>query len=68
MFYQPDVIFFINPNKKVLVVVVPDASSVWPVTSHVGAEEERGHGLVEKKMVSNVLVLFCGSHRLKEKN
>ena len=44
-------VFFVDPNKEGLVVVVPDASSIRPVTAHARRQEQWGHWLVEEEVI-----------------
>merc|ERR1719512_382938 len=50
------VIFLVQPDEEVLVVVVVDTSSVGPVSSHTGGEQQGGIGFLEQ--VSGVSELF----------
>ena len=61
---SPDMIFLVDPNEKVFIVIVPDSARVWPITRHVGAEEQRGNRLVEQEVVRDVLLLLSLRHRL----
>lgn len=58
-------ILLVHPHKEGLVVVVPDASTVGPVTGHAGSQQQWGHGLVKQEVVSNELLLFLISHVLQ---
>ena len=42
--YDSKMIFFVDPDKKVGVIVVENTSTVGPVSSHAGGEEESGVG------------------------
>ena len=55
----------LNTYEEVLGVVVPDTTSVWPVTGHTGASEEWGNWFVEEEMVSDQLILSGFGHFVK---
>jgi len=60
-----DVVFFVDPDEKVLGAVVPDTSSVWPVSGHTGSEQKRRNWFIEQKVVVDKLVLFGFGHILQ---
>ena len=51
--------------EEVLFVVVPDTTTVWPVTCHTGASEEWGNWFVEEEMISDQLILSGFGHFVK---
>ena len=51
--------------QEVLVVIVPDATGVRPVTGHTGASEECRDGLVKEEVVGNELLLGGVGHFVK---
>merc|ERR1719290_637067 len=51
-----DVIFFVHPHKEVLLVVVPDAATLGPVTSASGGCEEHAGGLLKQEVVVDELL------------
>ena len=54
-------VLLVDPNKEVLVLVVPDSTSVRPVTCHAGAREEWRDWFVKQEVIVNQLLLFgCG--------
>ena len=55
----------INTYEEVLFVIVPDTTTVWPVTGHTGASEEWGNWFVEEEVVSDQLVLSGFGHFVK---
>jgi len=57
-----DVVFFVDPDEKVLGAVVPDTSSVWPVSGHTGSEQKRRNWFIKQKVVVDKLVLFRVGH------
>lgn len=60
-----EVILLVHPHKEGLVVVVPDTSTVRPVTGHASSQQQGGHGLVKQEVVSNELLLLLVSHVLQ---
>lgn len=58
-------ILFIHPDQEGLVVIVPDASCIRPVTSHTGSQQQWGDRLVKQEVVSNQLFLLFVSHVLQ---
>ena len=56
------VVLLVDPNKEVLVVVVPDSTCVRPVTCHAGAREEWGDWLVKQEVIVNQLLLLIWCH------
>ena len=55
------VILLVDPNKEILVLVVPDSTRVRPVTCHSRAGEQRGDWLVKQEViVDQLLLLGCG--------
>ena len=56
---------FAHPDQKVLRFIMPNASSIRPVTSHVRSQEKRRDRLVEEEMVINELLLFSICHLSK---
>jgi len=61
--YHSIVIFFIDPYQKIFLVIVPDSSSIRPISCHASTEKQWADRFVEKKAVSNQLILVCFSHR-----
>merc|ERR1719419_2243342 len=59
------VILLVHPDQEGLVVVVPDASGVGPVTGHTGATQQGGDGLVKQEVISDQLLLLSISHGLQ---
>ena len=55
----------LNTYEEVLFVIVPDTTTVWPVTGHTGASEEWGNWFVEEEVVSDQLVLSGFGHFVK---
>ena len=45
------VILLVDPHQKVLLLVVPDAARVGPVTCHARRQQQRRHRLVEQEVV-----------------
>jgi hypothetical protein len=58
-------IFFVDPNEEVFGFIVPDTTSVWPVTGHTSTGEEWGDWSVKEEMISDKLILFLVSHGCK---
>merc|ERR1712121_159315 len=42
-----DVILLVHPDKEVLIVVVPDATTLWPVAGTAGGRQEHAGGLLK---------------------
>lgn len=57
-----EMILLVDPDQEGLGVVVPDATSIGPVTSHTGAGQEWRDWLVEEEVVGDQLVLLGVSH------
>jgi len=57
-----DVVFFVDPDQKVLGAVVPDTSSIWPISGHTGGQEKWRNWLIEQKVIVDKLILFSFSH------
>jgi len=57
-------IFFINPNQEVLLVVMEDTSAIWPVSVETASIEE-SITFLEEIVISNKLVLICLAHTLQ---
>ena len=51
--------------QEVLLVVVPDASGIGPVSGHTGGGKKRRNGLVEEEVVSDQLLLGGVGHFVK---
>merc|ERR1711931_511874 len=60
-----ETILLIHPDEEGLLVVVPDASAVGPVTGHSGAGQQGRHGLVKQEVVVDQLILLGVSHGLQ---
>jgi len=59
--HNSHLIFLVDPDKEVLVVVVEDASGIGPVAAASGRKEESGVGLLEEvSSVSERLLFFVG--------
>ena len=56
------VVFFVNPDKKVLFLIVPDPAGVWPIPRHSGCKQKRRHRLVKQEVVRYELLLFLICH------
>jgi len=56
------VILLVDPDQEGLGVVVPDATTVGPVTGHTSAGEEGRDGLVEEEVVVDQLILLSVRH------
>ena len=54
------VVLLIHPDKEIFLVVVPDSTSIWPVSSHARGKKERRDRLIEKEVIlqrkSNVIM------------
>merc|ERR1711931_538413 len=60
-----EMILLIHPDEEGLLVVVPDASAVGPVTGHSGAGQQGRHGLVKQEVVVDELVLLSVGHTVQ---
>jgi len=56
------VIFFVDPNEEVLLIVVPDTSRVGPVSGHSSGGKEGRNWFVKEEVVSDELVLVLFGH------
>lgn len=56
------VVLLVDPNQKVLVLVVPDATSVGPVASHTSTCQQRWDWFIEQEMIVDQLLLFIVTH------
>merc|ERR1719370_228437 len=59
------VIFFVDPDQEVFLVVVEDTSTIWPVTSHTSGGQKRGNWFVEQEVIVDELILLGISHALE---
>ena len=59
------VILLIHPDKEVLSVVMPDTSSVRPVSVHLRGGKQRRHRLIKQEVILDKLLLIGISHRLQ---
>jgi len=57
-----EMILLVDPDQEGLAVVVPDTTSIGPVTGHTGAGEEWRDWLVEEEMIGDQLILLGVSH------
>merc|ERR1719192_2801240 len=57
-----EVILLIYPDQKALLIVMPDTTSIRPVTCHSSAAQQGRHRLVKQEVVSNELILLSISH------
>jgi len=55
-------ILLVNPNQEGLVIVVPDTTSIRPITGHTSTAQQGGDRLVEEEMVVDELFLFLICH------
>ncbi len=62
---HPGVVFFVDPNEEVLLVIVPDATSIRPVSCHTSTCKKWGHWFVEEEVILNQLVLLLFGHILQ---
>lgn len=58
-------VLFIHPDQEGLVVIVPDASCIRPVTSHTSSQQQWRDRLVKQEVVSDQLFLLLVSHVLQ---
>jgi len=58
-------VLLVDPDKEVLVLVVPDTTGIGPVTPHTGAQEQGRHRLVKQEVVIDELLLFSISHAIQ---
>merc|ERR1711970_111747 len=59
------VILLVHPDKEGLVVVVPDASAVGPVTGHTSTGQQGRDGLVKQEVGVDELVLLGVGHAVQ---
>jgi len=59
------VILLVHPDQEVLGIVVPDSTSVWPVTGHSGSKEKRRDGLIKQEVILDQLILLLLSHLIQ---
>ena len=55
-------VLFIDPHQKVLLVVVPNATCVRPVTCHTRACQKWRYRLVKQEVIADQLFLFLLAH------
>ena len=61
---DPKLIFLINPNEESLLIVVEDASSLWPISVEAACIKE-SISFFEKEVVVNQLLPLSICHRSK---
>ena len=59
------VILLIHPDEEVLSVVMPDSTSVRPVSVHLRGGKQRRYRLIKQEVIFNKLLLIGISHRLQ---
>ena len=56
-----ELIFFVDPNKEGLVVIVEDSTSLWPVSVEIAGLKEP-ISLLEKEVILDQLISLLVSH------
>lgn len=59
---DPQMVLFVDPHQEGLVIVMPDAAGVGPVAGHARGQQQGRHGLIEKEVVVDKLLLLRLRH------
>jgi len=57
-----EMVFFVDPNEEVLLVVVPDISRVRSISGHASGGKKGRNSLVKEELVRNELFLVLFGH------
>jgi len=60
-----EMVFFVDPDQKVFLVVVPDTSGIGPVSGHTSGGKKWRNRLVKEEVISNQLLLRGVGHFIK---